>query len=88
VQADLAAGHYVTALNNIEAFVSHLAAQSGKKVTVATSAELRLLAADVYRPTLCQAVAAGQLNAAQHASRYAYYVSLVTSLGGTPKPDC
>jgi hypothetical protein len=88
VQADLAAGHYVTALNNIEAFVSHLAAQSGKKVTVATSAELQLLAADVYHPTLCQAVAAGQLNAAQHASRYAYYASLVTSLGGTPKPDC
>ncbi|MEP6811930.1 MAG: hypothetical protein ABI990_02955 [Actinomycetota bacterium] len=88
VQADLAAGHYVTALNNIEAFVSHLAAQSGKKVTVATSVELRLLAAEVYHATLCQAVAAGQLNAGQHASRYAYYASLVTSLGGTPEPDC
>jgi len=88
VEAALAAGNDVQALNAIEAFVNHLAAQSGKKVTVAVSVELRLLAAEVYHGTLCEAVALGQLNATQHAARYAYYVALVTGLGGTPKPDC
>jgi hypothetical protein len=88
VEADLAAGNDAQALNAIEAFVNLLSAQSGKKVTVALSVELRLLAAEVYHATLCEAVALGQLNATQHAARYAYYVALVSGLGGTPKPDC
>jgi hypothetical protein len=88
VQADLSAGHYVPALGSLEAFIAHLASQSGKKVTPATATELQLLAAEVYHYALCQAVALGQISVAAHAAKYAYYASLVTSLGATPLPDC
>lgn len=88
VEADLAAGTFAQALGDIESFVSHLAAQSGKKVTVATARELRLDAANVYLYALCRAAALGQINATTHAAKYAYYFALVTSLGGTPRADC
>lgn len=88
VEADLAAGNFAQALSDIESFVAHLAAQSGKKVTIATARELRLDAANVYLYALCRAVALGQINATTHATKYAYYSALVTSLGGTPLPDC
>lgn len=49
VEADLAAGNDAQAVNAIDAFVNLLSAQSGKRVTVALSAELRLLAAEGLR---------------------------------------
>jgi hypothetical protein len=88
VQGDLAAGHYMPALGSLEAFIAHLASQSGTKVTPATAAELQLLAAEVYHYALCKAVALGQISVAAHTAKYAYYANLVTSLGGTPLPDC
>ena len=89
VEADLAAGRFApSALDVINAFVNHLQAQSGKKVTAATASQLELDAANVYLSVLCRAVAAGQVTPAQEATRYAWYVSLVTSLGVTPKPNC
>jgi len=88
VTADLAAGAYADALDDIESFVNHLAAQTGNKVDSATSTALRLDAAAVYHNALCLAVAAGQLTGAEHAAAYAWYSALVTSLGATPKPNC
>jgi len=89
VEADLAAGQYApNGLDDIQSFVSHLQAQSGKKVTAATAAQLESDAANVYLHVLCRALAAGQLTSAMASSRYAYYVALVTSLGETPKPMC
>ena len=88
VTADLSAGAYAAALDHIEAFVNHLDAQAGKGVTAGVATTLRLDAAAVYHYALCQAVAAGQLTPAEHAARYAWYAALVTSLGGTPEPDC
>jgi hypothetical protein len=54
-------------------------------VTTPVSRQLRLDAAAVYHHALCLATT---LTPAQHASRYAYYSALVTSLGQTPLPDC
>ena len=88
VTADLALGQYAQALTDIESFVAHLSAQSGKKVTVATARELRLDAANVYLYALCRGVAVGQITPAERAASYAWYSALVTSLGGTPKPNC
>jgi hypothetical protein len=88
VQADLAAGNFAQALDDLESFVSHVAAQSGKKITPATATALELDAANVYHYALCRAAALGQITPATHAMRYAYYSALVTSLGGTRLADC
>jgi hypothetical protein len=88
VTADLTAGLFAAALTDIQSFVSHLAAQSGKKVSVELARDLRLDAAAVYHHAMCQAVGLGQISSAQHVAAYAYYSALVTGLGGTPLPDC
>jgi len=75
-------------LDDIQSFVSHLQAQSGKKVTAAIATQLESDAANVYLHVLCRALAAGQLTSAMTSSRYAYYVALMTSLRETPKPMC
>ncbi len=87
-QAAMAAGDYAAALDHLTAFINQVQAQSGKKIAATLAADLQLDAAAVFHEVLCQAVANGQLTAAEHADGYAFYAALVTSLGGTPLPDC
>ncbi len=88
VQADLAAGRYVAALQDLQAFISHLQSQTGVHVTPALATELELDALLVYHSTLCLGVAAGQINPTSAANAYAYYSALVTLLGGIVLPAC
>ncbi len=87
-ESEMAAGAYSDALDDLNAFINQLKAQSGKKVATQLSSDLRLDAAAVYHYAMCQAVAAGQLTPDEHAAAYAYYLNVVVSLGGTPLPDC
>ncbi len=88
VQADLAAGNFAAALADLQIFISHVQAQSGKHVTPALAATLQLDALLVYQQALCQAVGAGQIDAATANADYVYYSGLVLSLGGTVLPPC
>lgn len=88
VQALIAAGDHAAALNDLRAFINHVSAQSGKKLTTATATAWELDALLVYHDQLCQASAAGQINATTAAADYAFYASTATSLGSTPLPPC
>src|SRR5581483_2822173 len=88
VQADMGAGNYAQALSDLQSFISHVQAQSGKKVTPALAAVLQLDALLVYHDALCLAVGAGQIDAATAAGDYAYYSSLESLLGGVVLPPC
>lgn len=88
VQADLATGNWVQALQDIQSFNSHLQAQDGKKVDPMLARTLELDALLVYHAALCRAVGTGQLDAASSAAASAYYTTLVSSLGGTVLTSC
>lgn len=88
VQADMAGHRYAQALSDLQSFISHVQAQSGKKVTTSTAQTLQLDALLVYHSTLCLAASAGQITPATIAADYANYSVLVTRLGGTVLPPC
>ncbi len=87
-QDSIARGDLAAALGELKAFVNHVNAQSGKKITPATAATLDLAALSVFHSVLCLALASGQITPAQANSDYAWYAGQVISLGGTPLPPC
>ncbi len=88
VQADMAAGRYAAAVQDLQAFISLLQAQTGVHVTAALASQLELDALLVLHDALCLGVAAGQINPTAAANVYAYYSNLVTLLGGIVLPAC
>lgn len=84
VQADFAAAQFGQALDDLTSFMSHLDAQSSKKLTTAFATQLDLLALAVYANALAQASTAGQIDAATANADEAFYQARVTALGGTP----
>jgi hypothetical protein len=88
VQEDLAAHNDGQALVDLQSFINHVQAQTGKKITPATATTLELDALLVYHAALCLAESAGQISAAQASADYGYYCGLVTQLGATPLGPC
>ena len=88
VQSDFAAGQYGQALVDITSFISHVDAQSGKKLTTSLANTLDLLALAAYHNALCPALSAAQITSATAASDYTFYSARVIALGGTPLPAC
>jgi len=88
VQADMASHDYAQALMDLQSFISHVQAQSGKHVTPALATTLQLDALLVYHNALCLAVAAAQIDAATAGADYTFYSNLEASLGGTVLPPC
>lgn len=88
VQADMSGQHYAQALSDLQSFISHVQAQSGKKVTTSTAQTFQLDALLVYHNALCLAASAGQITQATAAADYTFYSALVESLGGTVLPPC
>jgi hypothetical protein len=88
VQADLGGHHYVQALGDLQSFISHAQAQSGKQVTTSMAQTFQLDALLVYHNALCLAGAAGQITPATAAADYTFYSTLVARLGGTVLPPC
>ena len=86
VQADIAQGNHAQALLDLQSFVAHVQAQEGKHVTPALAATLQLDAMLVFHAELCNAIVAGQVNAATATADYSFYSGLVSSLGGTVLP--
>src|SRR5713101_5086635 len=88
VQADMASRDYAQALTDLQSFISHVQAQSGKHVTPALATTLQLDALLVYHNALCLAVGAAQIDAATASADYTFYSNLESSLGGTVLPPC
>ncbi|HEY3413854.1 MAG TPA: hypothetical protein VGM51_12500 [Armatimonadota bacterium] len=88
VTHDLAAPNYNAALGSIKGFIALLQAQSGSKITPALAKTLELDALMVFHSALCKGVASGDINTTKAAMEYAWYSSLVTSLGGVVLPAC
>ena len=88
VQADMASGNYAQALLDLQSFISHVQAQSGKHLTPALATTLQLDALLVYHDALCLAVGAAQIDAATASADYSFYSSLELRLGGTVLPPC
>lgn len=88
VQADMGSHHYAQALSDLQSFISHAQAQSGKHLTTSTAQTFQLDALLVYHNALCLAVTAGQITPATAAADYSFYRTLVASLGGTVLPPC
>jgi hypothetical protein len=88
VQAEMSGHKYAQALSDLQSFISHVQAQSGKKVTTSTAQTFQLDALLVYHNALCLAGAAGQITPATANADYAFYSGLVARLGGTVLPAC
>ena len=87
-QASIARDQLNAALGQLKAFVTHVDALSGKKITPATATTLELAALSVFHSVLCRALAEGQITPSQASTEYSWYASQVTRLGGTPLPPC
>ena len=85
-QTAIAAKRYSDALGALTAFVNHVAAQNGKKISPATASKLQLNAFLVYHNALC--LGAGSLTGTHVSNDYAYYAQSVMRLGGTVLPPC
>jgi hypothetical protein len=93
IQHDMGTHHYNAALGTLKAFINQINAQcctpsAGKEITSSLAKTLQLDALLVYHNALCKGLAAGEISAAKAANDYAYYSSLVSSLGGTVLPPC
>jgi hypothetical protein len=87
-QASIARNDLRAAMGEIKAFVSHVDAQSGKKINLGTATMLELAALSLFHDVLCKAQAQGQVSPTQASAQYAWYAAQVTRLGGTPLPPC
>jgi hypothetical protein len=93
IQHDMGVRHYNPALGSLKAFINLINAQcctpnAGKEITSALAKTLELDALLVFHNALCKGIAAGEIGTTKATNEYAYYSSLVNSLGGTVLPPC
>ena len=88
VQADLAARNDRQALSDLQIFIAHVTAQSGKSLAPPIAASWERDSLLVYHDTLCAALTLGQVDGPTASTDYQYYATNVGALGDVPLAPC